>query len=159
MCNNPGHAPRTLKYLEIWFLAVVFLLLQTPAFSQDKPPITFGKISPADFDLPKSAVIDSNTNAVIVADIGSTSFVGNRKGWFSYVFKRRTRIKILNKKGFDAATVAERLYVNHDDKEELNDVAGSTYNLENGKIVETKLAKNEVFEDKIDKNHFEKKFS
>jgi hypothetical protein len=127
--------------------------------AQDKLNLKWGKVDAADFALPNSAVIDSNTDAVIIADVGNTSFVGNRKGWFSYVFKRKTRIKILNKKGFDAATVMVNLYNDEESQEKLEDVSGTTYNLESGRITETRLNKNEIFESKLNIHWKEKKFS
>ncbi len=160
MCKTPGQAPRILKYKEILFLALLFLLLQTPAFSQDKPPITFGKISPADFDLPKSAVIDSNTNAVIVADMGSTSFIGNKDdNWVSYVFKKNIRIKIVNKKAFELAVIKIQLYGAGKWQDRLEGLQASTYYLENGRVVETKLNVSDLFKDTLNRGHVEAKFS
>src|SRR5580658_898806 len=73
--------------------------------AQDKAMNTFGKVSPADFVLPATPIIDSNTNAVILSDLGSVHFVGNKKGYFSDVFKKDTRVRIVNKKGFGVATI------------------------------------------------------
>src|SRR5262249_29000604 len=44
-------------------------------------------------------------------------------------------------------------------KESLEEVKASSFNLETGKINETSLSKNEVYEDKHDKNHIVKKFT
>ena len=57
------------------------------AQAQDKSNYKFGKITPADFNL-AAAKFDSGANAVIIADIGSTSFEGNNKGFFTLVFTR-----------------------------------------------------------------------
>ena len=140
-------------------IAFVIIFISSFASAQDKLNIIFGKISSSDFNLPKSNVIDSNTNAVIIADIGSTNFIGNKKGDFTLVFKRHTRIKILNDKAFDLATVRIPLYVRDDDLEKVVDLKAVTYNFENGKVIETKLEKNDLFEEKFDKNHIEKKFT
>jgi hypothetical protein len=112
-----------------------------------------------DFSVPASANIDSNTNAVILSDIGSVHFIGNKNGWFSYVFKRQTRIKILNKKAFALASVAVSLFVQDDHEEKVDRLSASTFNLENGQVAETKLDLKDVFEEKKDKNHTEKKFT
>ena len=88
---------------------VLCLFISTLTFSQEKLNIKFGKIAPADFEV-NSPLIDSNTNAIVLADIGDTKFVGNLKGWFSLVFKRYKRIKILNKNGFDAANIYISLF-------------------------------------------------
>ncbi len=138
---------------------LIAILFSTSLFGQDKMKIKFGEISPSDFILPKTDIIDSNTNAVILADIGSSTFVGNKEGWFTLVFKRYTRIKLLNEKAFHLATVHIPLYKNTDNSEKVMELKAATYNLENGKVTSTKLEKNDRFEDKIDKNHLDDKFT
>ncbi|MBS1932608.1 MAG: DUF3857 domain-containing protein [Bacteroidetes bacterium] len=139
--------------------SLLFIISSIFTFAQQKEPIIYGKISATDFNLPKSTAIDSNSNAVIIADIGNTSFVGNKKGWLSYVFKRRKRIKIINKKAFDAATVKVMLYKDENAEEKLEGIQASTYNLVNGSVIESKLDKKDIFEDRHDKNHIENKFT
>src|SRR5438128_2549859 len=93
---------------------VFILLLLAPlvlsAQNEQKTKIRFGKVTPEDFDV-KSALIDSNTNAIVISDVGYTSFnadANNKK--FSLDFKREKRIKLLNKNGFDLATMIIPLY-------------------------------------------------
>ncbi|MGH2564770.1 MAG: DUF3857 domain-containing protein, partial [Ginsengibacter sp.] len=122
--------------------------------------MTFGTVTPADFDLPNSPAIDSNSNAVIVANTGSVEFVGNKKSnWISYVYKKNIRIKILNKKAYDLATVKIRLWGEDDEQDKLEDVNASTYNLDNGKVSETRLSISEIFDEKIRKSLDEKRFT
>lgn len=145
-------------------LLFLFILASLASNAQDRTNIKFGKISPADF-LISSPVIDSNANAVVIADIGSSEFEGNNTGWFSLVYKRVRRIKIINQNGLDAGNTIITLfkdngyYQDTKDKEVLLDLKGSTYNLENGNVVETKLDAKSVFENRIDKNWLEKKFT
>lgn len=134
-------------------------LLQSYCFAQDKSKVQFGKVSPADFDLAANPIIDTNTNAVILSDVGSVHFVGNDHNWFSYVFKKQTRIKILNKKAFDLATEKVLLYGSDERPEKLTDVVASTYNLENGQVIETHLGKQDVYTNRLDKDYIEKKFT
>jgi len=127
-------------------------------FSQDKSPYKFGKVSAEEFQK-KIYSIDSNASAVVLADIGDSRIEGNNKGWFSLVFKRYARIHILNKNGYDAADVQVYLYQDNGLEEELANVKAVTYNLEGGKVVETKFEKSNIFKDKIDKNRSVKKFT
>ncbi|MEP6584637.1 MAG: transglutaminase domain-containing protein [Ginsengibacter sp.] len=126
--------------------------------------IKFGKINADDFST-GSTLVDSNTNAVVIADIGSSEFEGNNRGWFTLVYKRIRRIRIISQKGFDAADVSIVLYTDNgyyqDDKnkEILLDLKGATYNITDGKISVTKLDAGSVFETRIDKNRLEKKFT
>ena len=128
-------------------------------FAQQKTPVNFGKITTADFAIPSNTVTDSSTAAVIIADLGSTTFKGNDKGWVGYIFNRKTRIKILNKKAFELATVKIHLYTEDDNREKLENVAATAYNLENGTVVATKMEKRDLFADRIDKNRVEQKFT
>src|SRR5580704_3467422 len=102
--------------------------------AQDKAKNTFGKVSPADFVLPSTPIIDSNANAVILSDFGSVHFVGNKKGWFSHVFKKDTRIRIVNRKGFGAATITIYLRGQEENAEVLGDIRASSFNQENGQV-------------------------
>ncbi len=140
-----------------FLFTLIILLLNSTAFCQDAP-IKFGKVKAEDFAL-TSPLIDSSSNAVIVFDKGDISFEGNTSGWFSYIFKRSKRILVLNRKGFDLATMKVSLYSNEDIKETVENLVGTTYNLENGAVTETKLNVKDVFEEKYDKNHLYKKFT
>jgi hypothetical protein len=144
-----------LRPLFVLLLAINLL----PALAQDPSKIKFGKITPADFE-PKLYSIDSAASAVVLADIGSTEIVGNQKGSFSLVFKNFRRARILNKNGYDLADVTIPIYDDGRNEEELASLKAVTYNLENGKVVETKLdVKTAVFKDKIRKNLTIKKFT
>jgi hypothetical protein len=146
----------TLKPILRIFMILNLILLHIYSDAQEKSKVQFGKVSPADFILPTSSVIDSNANAVILADIGSLHFVGNKRDWFSHVFKKQTRVKIINKKAFDLTRVKIPIYIlNNGDAEKVDNLTASTFNLENGQVVETKLGKSDIFEDKRDKNHSE----
>ncbi|MHA4807710.1 DUF3857 domain-containing protein [Flavitalea flava] len=140
------------------FILACLALGQATGFAQEKSPAKFGKISPADFDLSKN-IFDTGATAVVIADIGNSEFEGNVKGWFSLKFKHFKRIKILNKNGFGAATVEIPLYANGNAVEKLEGLKAVTYNLENGKVVETRLEDKSIFTDKVNKNLVEKKFT
>jgi hypothetical protein len=149
--------PSIMKYCFLLLSLTAIVLSVHIASAQDKTPVKFGKISPSDFTIKQS--YDSGANAVVIADVGSSVFEGNMKGWFSLVFKRTRRVKILNKNGFEAANVKIHLFVDGTSEEKLDDLKAFTYNLENGKVVETKLDAASVFKDKLDKKHFVRKFT
>lgn len=146
----------------IYVIAITFICddVKAQEVKQDKPDITWGKVIPEDFNLSMYKV-DTSRGAVIIADIGSSSFKGNTKGWFTLVYKKQTRIKITNKNGLDLANLKVSLY--HSDKlkgvESLDDIKVSTYNLVNGQVIENKLPKNSILTEELDKNHTEKKLA
>jgi hypothetical protein len=136
-------------------MAMIGLFLAACLHAQD---VKYGKITAADFNV-VSPVIDSSADAVVISDIGSSEFVGNSKGWFSLEFKRHKRVKIINKNGFDAATVSIHLYSNGTETEKVSDLKAATYNLENGTVVPVKMESKSVFENRLSKNIVEKKFT
>jgi len=139
-------------------LLLALLIIQTNALAQEK--FKFGKITSEDFTV-KSALVDSGTSAVIIGDVGSSKFVANATEMtFSLLFKEKKRIKIINKNGFKAATISVPLYIGNNGKEEeLEELDAYTYNLENGKVVETKVPKSSIFSEKRSKNWVIKKFT
>src|SRR5450631_2558822 len=150
----------TNKPIRSLLLLSLTLLALTPVFSQENTPPTFGKVSPADFDLSGSRLVDSNTNAVIIADVGSTSFIGNKiNNWLSYVFKQYMRVKVINQQAFNLGTIRVSLYGTGEFADQLDSLQATTYNLENGKVLETKLNLNDVFRDTLTKGRVETKFT
>ena len=143
------------------FAALLYLCVcQFSLNAQDKLPIKFGKVNLEDFDV-KSPLIDSNTNAVVVADVGNSEFIANASEFtFSLIFKEKKRIKIINKNGFDAATITIPLYVGNGGKtEKLDDLDAFTYNIENGKVTASKVEKSSIFTEQHSKNWVYKKFT
>lgn len=142
-------------------LAVLCLCLSAlHPCAQSKAKHTLGKLTPSDFSLPATPIIDSNTNAVILADLGDVHFIGNRYGWFSYVYVRQTRIKILNKKAFDLGTITVDLYgEKSEDRDQLANVEASAYTLENGQLQQTKLDAKDIYTTRTNKRWTEAKFS
>lgn len=143
-------------------LSLLFLfacISHLTVLAQEKSPAKFGKISPEDFKASAYA-IDSNAAAVVIADIGSTSMEGNNKGGFSLEFKNYRRAYIVNKNGYAIGDVSIPIVTDGDAEEDLVNLKAVTYNLENGKVVETKLeVKSAVFKDKINKRLVVKKFT
>lgn len=143
--------------------ALLVLLLPVFAFSQEKKLqksyLKFGDIKAADFE-PSVYEVDSSASAVVLADIGQSEFEGNNDGFFDIIFKHHKRIRVMNKNGFDAATVSINIYHGSSGKEEkLEDLEAVTYNLENGKVVATKLEKGSMFKDKINRYYSVRKFT
>jgi hypothetical protein len=144
-------------YLELLFL----FLLKNPCVAQDRERIkhSLDKVSPADFVLPSTPIIDSGTGAVILSDQGEVHYIGNDKAWFTMVYTRQTKIKILHKTAFDLTTVAINLYGEDEKLERLSHVAAVTCNLERGQVTESPIDPKDVFIIRRDKEHRTAKFS
>lgn len=129
------------------------------SFAQTSSPYAkFGKITTEDLNK-KLYSLDSNASAVVLCDIGKASIEGNSKGWFSISFKRHRVVHVLNKNGYGEADVEIPLYSRGDNEESLEKLKAITYNIENGKVVETKLEKSSVFKEKRSENWVVKKFT
>lgn len=144
---------------------ITLLLMLVPALciaqqkKLQKSYLKFGDIKAEDFE-PKTYEVDSLASAVVLADIGQSEFEGNNDGFFSIVFKHHKRIRIMNKNGFDAANIAIRISQDGNGKEEkIEDLEAVTYNIENGKVVATKLDKGSIFKDKLSKYSTARKFT
>ncbi len=141
------------------FLCLIAWSVSISLSAQDKTPVKFGNVSPKDFATTVYP-IDSNAHAVVIADVGYTFMEGNNKNSISVVTKHYKRVHILNKNAFDVASESISFYKNGDVEEELDKLKAVTYNLENGKVVETKLdTRNGVFKETVNKNRFVKKFT
>ena len=135
------------------------LLASSFVFAQKTPEYKFGDISPEDF---KRTVYepDSSAAAVVIADIGSSEIVGNTKGSFSVSFKTFRRAQVLNKNGYSISNVSIPLYRSGQSEERLENLKAVTYNLENGKMVATKLdIKSAVFKEVASNNWVVRKFT
>lgn len=139
-------------------LLIVFANCFFAVFSQTSPNIKFGKVDASDL-AQKSYSVDTSADAVVLYESGSSKFRGNNKGSVSLEFEIYRRIHVLNKNGYDEATIEIPLYTDGEDDEKIEDLKAVTYNLENGKVVESKLEKNSLFKEKRDKYHIVQKFT
>ena len=117
-------------------LGGLLLTAATDAFAQSIP-IKFGQVDPKDLTAAPFAG-DSAAAAVVLCDFGTTRFEYIRND-FKLVSERTTRIKILKKAGYEAATVQVPLYHQGESSEEIQGLRGLTTNLVDGKVVKTKL--------------------
>ena len=140
------------------FIACCLMLSGMIVHAQDKMPVKFGKVTPQDFTVTAGS-LDSAADAVVVADFGTSSFVGNMKGSFNIEFHHSKRIRVLTRKGFDAAIITIPLYTTDKDAEKVEGLRASTYTLEDGKVVETKLDSKSIFTSKVGKNEIDEKFT
>jgi len=95
---------------------------------------------------------DSSASAVVLCDFGESSINYNQTSGFALNFERTTRIKILKKDGLEWADFQIQLYNDGASSEKISGLKAITYNLENGKIVETKAKSDGFFKEKFTDN-------
>jgi hypothetical protein len=122
-----------------------------------KSPIKFGEIPLEDLKMTIYPQ-DSSAGAVILAEYGE-AYISVTTNYAVLNFEKHVRIKILNKDGLDYANGGILLYHQGGNEERISKFKASTYNLENGKIVETELPKTSIFKEKYNKNINEQKFT
>ena len=130
------------------YLLLFILSFTQFSFSQE---IEFGEVSKEELS-EKFYDKDSSANAVILYKKLRT-FYGANASSVELVTEVHERIKIYNKEGFDKATITVNLFKSRSSKERISKIKAYTYNLENNKIVETKLEKNQVFEFLVPSSH------
>ncbi len=134
---------------------VIAFLFNSFLFAQKKELKTkFGKISEAEINM-TSYKEDPAAMAVILFDKGTLSHRYDNNNGFSMVYERHTRIKIFNREALSLADV----YAFHHKSEKVGEIKATAYNLENGKIVESELKKDNIFVEKLTKNQFLTKFT
>ncbi len=112
-----------------------------------RPDMNFGDVT-AESLASVSYSIDSSANAVFLFDRGEVNFdpsYDNRG--FSIIFERHTRIRLLHKSAFGLATFTLSTSRKGSAAPSIQHFKGATYNLENGKVIVTKLDKSNIYKD------------
>jgi hypothetical protein len=135
------------KILSLWLLNLLFVY----SFATTPPEIKFGKVSKEELSM-QYTTIDSSAAAVVLADFGHTKIDYLPNKGFQLVFTRHCRIKVFTPSGYDQADVMVPLYHDGGDRESISQIKGYTYNLENGKVVKTKLKNEGKFLEEYDDN-------
>ncbi|VBB43390.1 Transglutaminase [uncultured Paludibacter sp.] len=101
---------------------------------------------------------DTSAVAVVIYNFGSTYY--DYSNGFKTITEIRKKIKILKQEGTDEATIVIPYYEeNNQYRDQIVGLEAFAYNLENGKIVKSKLEKKYIFEENIRKNYFREKFT
>ena len=132
------------------FCGIFFL-----SVTAQKSPVKFGDIPMEDMAMTTYAP-DSSTSAVVLADYGEAYIMASSLG-SKMTFERHIRIKVLKEDGKDWATAVVPLFSGGE--ETLSGLKAATYNLENGKIVESKMSKDAVFKEKFNRYIDHEKFT
>ena len=122
-----------------------------------KSPIKYGVIPLEDL---KMSVYDkdSSASAVILTDYGE-AYIQASTNYAALNFERHVRIKILKKEGLKWADATIPLFYSGSNEERVSKLKATTYNLENGKIVESTMSKDGVFKEKFNRNYKLQKFT
>jgi hypothetical protein len=141
------------KYLIIFCICT---LVSTYALAQNYTH-EFGKYSGEEFQMVRYDK-DPSAEAVVIYDIGSSFFRLTDEG-YRLIFERKTKIKIFNKAGLKYAQFEIPYYIKNNDEEKIEELAGNTYNYENGIVRTTSLDLKSTYIEKESENWMLKKFA
>ncbi|WP_400192054.1 hypothetical protein [Hymenobacter sp. B81] len=136
---------------------LALLLASVATAHAQEAPIKFGKVEPRDFDATAYKGADA-APAVVLCDYGRLRIEGAHDG-FKVVLERITRVLIVNKDGYEHATVHVPLYRREGKEELLTQLRGATYNLVNGQVEKHKMEDESVFHEQIDARHARRRFT
>jgi len=135
---------------------LILALVANSIIAQD---YKFGKVSKEELE-EQYYPQDSSANAVILYKNRNTHFEYVQGDGFQVVTEIQERIKIYNSEGFDWATKNIDLYQPPSGGEEkVSSLKAVTYSIEKGKIVKTKLSKDQIFKEESNKYYLEEKFT
>ncbi len=127
-------------------------------FSIHAQTYKFGKVSKSELS-EKQYPSDTSAHATILymERISTYNFSPDKGFYLNEEYYMR--LKIYNKEGFDKATVEIPVFHSEGETEKVTGIKGVTYNLQNGKIIKTKLSKDAVFKEKKNKYYDIYKFT
>lgn len=136
------------------FTIVLFITCCLYGKAQD---IEFGSLRPLDVEL-RECSFEKDAPALVLFDKGNSWFVQD-DGGFILRFDRHVRIKIFNEAAFDKGEFEIPLYHRDGDREQVMDIEGFTFNVENGKMVKTPLDPKSIYKEEINEYWYGKKFA
>jgi hypothetical protein len=128
------------KYILQFFAFICFATINAQDFK-------FGEVSKAELE-EKEHPQDPEAEAAILYERMHCTFRFSQEDGFYVETNVHRRIKIYNKDGFEMANHFIPLYKGSGEREKVAGLKAYTYNLENGKIEDTKLRKDGIFKEK-----------
>ena len=134
-------------------ILLAFLFVTT--FNLNAQTVKFGKITKEDLAV-QTYEKDTTASAVYLLKDRLTYFDYNAEEGWIIVDEIHERIKILKKSGLDYATKKISFYEKGVNKEVVKKIEGNVFNLVNGKVDRTKIAKENILGKEINENFREK---
>lgn len=141
------------------WLFLAFFLYGSSLTAQKNTGPKFGSVSAKDFQ-DTYEDLDEDPHAVVQYDYGNSRFVYSSSRGFEIESVYHVRMHILKKSELDRANLTLRYFKGTSTTgDRLFRIKAATYNLVKGKVVKSEMSKKAVFDESIDDNYSEKKFS
>ena len=131
------------KILPLFLMTVILCSAQEKSFK-------FGKVSKEEIAQSEHA-LEKDAEAAVLYKKERVFYDYNAQEGFRTMRDVHFRIKIYGKSGLDWGTLEVPLYTSSNGEERISAVKGITYNMVNGKVVETKLKKDGIFKENVNK--------
>lgn len=149
----------------LFILSTFLLLLLSPTRSQQveavfEPSLKYGK--PSDEELSMTTYAPDTAATAVVLYSKSTARYDLVANEFRLVYSYEVKIKVLKTDGTSCANINIPYYSNEKGslmKESIGQIDASAYNLEGGKMVRTKMKRDLIFEERLNKTYMQVKFS
>ncbi|WP_071145555.1 DUF3857 domain-containing protein [Bacteroides ihuae] len=145
-------------FLQVMAIAFLSFYFHTASYAQDLST-KFGKVTNDEVSM-STYDQDSTANAVVLYKKGRTyyDYLNND---FKIYYTIEEKIKILKSDGTSFANITIPYYENsrNTSKESITDIDAYSYNMENGKVVKTKMKKDYIFKERINDKYMQVKFS
>ncbi len=140
------------------FLSFIFLML--PAFIQAQNfSFKYGKVTTDELKMSVYSQ-DTTASAVVLYEDGKLYYSYLEESGFNINLELKKKIKILREEGANKADVTiPYYYKNPNNKEMVYSIEATSYNLEDGKIVKRNLEKKYIFDEEVNNNYRQIKFS
>jgi hypothetical protein len=144
-------------FSQMKFVFLVFFTTVSLTFSYSQnPAFPFGQVTT--FDLEKKTYpIDTTASAVVLDEFGEAYIQDGND--YNLIFEYHVKIKILKREGLENAEIKILLYGADGQREQVSEVQASAFNLENGRIKETKLETKNIFKEDLNKFWSAQKFA
>ena len=141
-------------------LLTLTVLTQSLCAQTIEPNLKWGK--PTEQELQMTEYADDKDADAVVLFHKTDVYYGFAEGDFKVYYGVKTRLKVLKPEGkrvADKKIVYQENESNRTTKEIVTGLKATAYNMENGKLVKTKMERSMVNEERIDKNQVQLKFS
>ncbi|MDL2221965.1 DUF3857 domain-containing protein [Parabacteroides sp. OttesenSCG-928-N08] len=142
---------RLLLLFALFFVALSTSYAQEYSFKYGK--ITNDELTMTSYEKDTSAV------AVTIHDEAYLYYDYNVSNGFQVVMETSKKIKILKQEGIEKADIAIPYYRSGANREQISSLEAIAYNMENGKMTKSKLEKKYIFDEELNSNYKQMKFS
>ena len=135
-----------------------FICFVTSSVLLNGQSIKFGNVSKEEL-MEERYPSDSSASAAYLYKYRNTYYLYNQSSGINLITEVHERIKIYDTDGLDYGTKSISLYKSSSNSERLSGIKGATYHMEGGKVVATKLEKDNIYKSEFSKNRNQVKLS